>query len=137
MKSSGSIGLGAVALPCLFGLGVDARLSDSSALLYLLPLLTAVAAVMSVLWYLNRQKLQKLENELGEKSGLAEQRERERDLAQEELFRRLYEERELNKEKAQFQAQLAEYERYAALAQLALGAAHEINNPLLGILSAS
>jgi len=92
---------------------------------------------MSVLWYLNRQKLQKLENELGEKSGLAEQRERERDLAQEELFRRLYEERELNKEKAQFQAQLAEYERYAALAQLALGAAHEINNPLLGILSAS
>ena len=64
-----------------------------------------------------------------------EQREHERDLAQEELFRRLYEERELNKEKTQFQSQLAEYEKYAALAQLALGAAHEINNPLLGILS--
>ena len=60
---------------------------------------------------------------------------RERDLAQEEVFRRLYEERELNKEKTQFQAQLAEYEKYAALARLALGAAHEINNPLLGILS--
>lgn len=30
---------------------------------------------------------------------------------------------------------LAEYEKYAARAQLALGAAHEINNPLLGILS--
>ncbi len=28
-----------------------------------------------------------------------------------------------------------EYEKYASLAQLALGAAHEINNPLLGILS--
>ncbi len=35
----------------------------------------------------------------------------------------------------QFQAQLSEYEKYASLAQLALGAAHEINNPLLGILS--
>ena len=51
------------------------------------------------------------------------------------MFRRLYEERELNKEKIQFQSQLTEYEKYAALAQLALGAAHEINNPLLGILS--
>jgi signal transduction histidine kinase len=124
-----------VALPCLLGLGVDASSNDSPALLYLFPLLTVVGALMSVLWYLNKQKLQKLETELGQKSGLAEQREHERDLAQEELFRRLYEERELNKEKTQFQAQLAEYEKYAALAQLALGAAHEINNPLLGILS--
>jgi signal transduction histidine kinase len=63
------------------------------------------------------------------------QREQERDLAQKEVFRRLYEERELNREKTQFQGQLAEYEKYAALARLALGAAHEINNPLLGILS--
>ena len=64
-----------------------------------------------------------------------EQRERERDQAQSELIRRLEEERELVKEKLLFEAQLAEYEKFAALAQLALGAAHEINNPLLGILS--
>jgi signal transduction histidine kinase len=62
-------------------------------------------------------------------------REHERDLAQEELVRRLHQERELAHEKMQFEAQLAAYEKYAALAQLALGAAHEVNNPLLGILS--
>ncbi len=33
------------------------------------------------------------------------------------------------------EAQLAQYEKYAALAQLVLGAAHEINNSLGGILS--
>ena len=51
------------------------------------------------------------------------------------FIRRLYEDSELDKEKFQFQAQLAEYEKYSTLAQLALGAAHGINNPLLGILS--
>ncbi len=56
-------------------------------------------------------------------------------MALQELFRRFSEEGKLSKEKSQFQAQLAEYEKYAALTQLALGAAHEINNPLLGILS--
>jgi len=66
---------------------------------------------------------------------MLQQLQRERDQAQEELFRRLYEEREWNKEKVQFQAQLAEYEKYSTLAQLALGAAHEIDNPLLGIQS--
>jgi signal transduction histidine kinase len=65
----------------------------------------------------------------------ARQFERERDSAMKELFRRFCEEGELNKERSKFQAQLAEYEKYAALTQLALGAAHEINNPLLGILS--
>src|ERR1035438_5590376 len=56
-------------------------------------------------------------------------------MAQQELLRRLEEERELAKEKMQFESQLNDYEKYASLAQLALGAAHEINNPLLGILS--
>lgn len=64
---------------------------------------------------------------------LAKTREEERDVAQDEIVRRLQRERELGREKVQFEAQLAAYEKYAALAQLALGAAHEINNPLLGI----
>jgi signal transduction histidine kinase len=102
---------------------------------YLLPPLIAGLAFLFVAWRNQRQDLNKLLTELRSATQLAQQRERERDLAQEELFRRLYEERELNKEKIQFQGQLAEYEKYAALAQLALGAAHEINNPLLGILS--
>lgn len=66
---------------------------------------------------------------------LARTREQERDAAQEEIVRRLQQERELGRQKVQFEAQLAAYEKYAALAQLALGAAHEINNPLLGIQS--
>ena len=85
-----------------------------------------------VIW---SKQLRKLRAELAASQKQSKELERERDLAQEELFRRLYEERELNKDKVQFQSQLAEYEKYAALAQLALGAAHEINNPLLGILS--
>ncbi len=102
---------------------------------YLLPLLVAGMVFLLVAWRNKKQEAHKLAADLRSASELAQQRERERDLAQDELFRRLYEERELNKEKTQFQAQLAEYEKYAALAQLALGAAHEINNPLLGILS--
>jgi signal transduction histidine kinase len=65
----------------------------------------------------------------------AEHFEHERNLAQQELVRRLEEERELAKEKMQFESQLSDYEKYASLAQLALGAAHEINNPLMGIMS--
>jgi signal transduction histidine kinase len=76
-----------------------------------------------------------LARELEKSMRAVEQRERERDHAQQELIKRLQEERELVKERMQFESQLAEYEKYAALAQLALGAAHEINNPLLGILS--
>jgi len=103
--------------------------------LYVLPIALTAATLMFVVWRLYRKDLGALSDELHHARSLVEQREHERDLAQEELFRRLYEERELNKEKTQFQSQLAEYEKYAALAQLALGAAHEINNPLLGILS--
>jgi signal transduction histidine kinase len=77
----------------------------------------------------------RLANELVKSLRAVAQREHERDQAQAELIKRLQEERELVKEKLQFEAQLAEYEKFAALAQLALGAAHEINNPLLGILS--
>jgi signal transduction histidine kinase len=88
-----------------------------------------------VIWLLQRKDVATLTAELKRTRSLAKEREQERDIAQDELFRRLYEERELNKDKVQFQCQLAEYEKYAALAQLALGAAHEINNPLLGILS--
>jgi signal transduction histidine kinase len=38
-------------------------------------------------------------------------------------------------EQERMQAQMADYEKLSALNQLALGAAHEINNPLLGITS--
>ena len=102
---------------------------------YLLPLAVALAVVIFIVWRQHSKDVDKLTHDLDAAQSLAQERERERDLAQEELFRRLYEERELNKDKVQFRAQLAEYEKYAALAQLALGAAHEINNPLLGILS--
>jgi len=104
-------------------------------LTYVLPFGLTAAVLMFIVWRLYRKDLGSLSDELHQARALVEKREHERDLAQDELFRRLYEERELNKEKTQFQSQLAEYEKYAALAQLALGAAHEINNPLLGILS--
>lgn len=65
----------------------------------------------------------------------ARQSANERDMAQQVLAQHIEEDRELAREKNQFQAQLADYEKYAALSQLALGAAHEINNPLLGIFS--
>jgi signal transduction histidine kinase len=103
--------------------------------LYLLPLALAAVMILFAAWRNLRTRACLLARELEQAQNQARQLEHERDLAQDELFRRLYEERELNKEKVQFQAQLSEYEKYAALAQLALGAAHEINNPLLGILS--
>lgn len=109
--------------------------TDAIADIYLFPLVFVAFAVMFAVWRTQKKDLQKTSAELKQARETAQQRERERDSAQDEVFRRLYEQRELNKEKLQFQGQLAEYEKYAALAQLALGAAHEINNPLLGILS--
>jgi signal transduction histidine kinase len=109
--------------------------SEPLGFVYILPVFVVAFAIMFAVWRVQKRDLEKLLAELKNIRDLAQQRERERDLAQDELFRRLYEQRELNKEKVQFQAQLAEYEKYAALSQLALGAAHEINNPLLGILS--
>lgn len=95
---------------------------------------TACISIIALfLWA--RTRLETLKGELKKARELADHREYERNLAQQELVRRLEEERELAKEKLQFDSQLAEYEKYASLAQLALGAAHEINNPLLGIMS--
>jgi signal transduction histidine kinase len=87
------------------------------------------------LYAFSRAQYRKLFRQMQIALELSDHNERERDLAQQELVRRLEEERELAKEKLQFKAQLADYEKFASLAQLALGAAHEINNPLLGILS--
>ena len=91
--------------------------------------LSVVIAVFS------RARVKSSEKEIAGLKELANHREYERNVAQQELLRRLEEERELAKEKMQFESQLSDYEKYASLAQLALGAAHEINNPLLGILS--
>ena len=102
---------------------------------YCLPLTFVALVVMFMVWRLHRREWERACEVLKQATELKQQLERERDQAQEELLRRLYEDRELNKQKFQFQAQLAEYEKYSTLAQLALGAAHGINNPLLGILS--
>jgi signal transduction histidine kinase len=91
--------------------------------------------VLFIVWRLQRREWQRASEALLQASERNRRLEDERNQAREEVFRRLQEDRELNKEKFQFQAQLAEYEKYSTLAQLALGAAHGINNPLLGILS--
>ncbi len=119
---------------CLLLFGIASWRNQAGWLLATISL-AALATVLLILWLRRQHETSHFEGELERAQELIRERERERDLAQEEVFRRLYEERELNKEKIQFQAQLAEYEKYAALARLALGAAHEINNPLLGILS--
>jgi len=96
----------------------------------------ALGLVLSIIVAVfSRTRVKSAENEIAKLKELAKHREYERNVAQQELVRRLEEERELAKEKMQFESQLSDYEKYASLAQLALGAAHEINNPLLGILS--
>jgi len=91
--------------------------------------------LVSIVVAVSRSRIKAAQSETARARELSEHCEYERNLAQQELLRRLEEERELVKEKMQFESQLSEYEKYASLAQLALGAAHEINNPLLGILS--
>ncbi len=96
----------------------------------------AVGIVLAILIAVfARTRIKAAEHDLKHLQEVAEHCEHERNLAQQELVRRLEEERELAKEKMQFESQLSDYEKYASLAQLALGAAHEINNPLLGIMS--
>jgi len=102
---------------------------------YALPVTSAASVMILVVWRLQRREWERACAALKLATEQKRQLEIERNQAQEEVYRRLYEERELDKEKFQFQAQLAEYEKYSTLAQLALGAAHGINNPLLGILS--
>ena len=97
--------------------------------------LAVTLALAIVIAVFARTRAKAAERELQRLRELAEHAQHERNLAQQELVRRLEEERELAKEKMQFESQLSDYEKYASLAQLALGAAHEINNPLMGIMS--
>ena len=124
-----------VSVSLLPGLGTLRNNLESPTTGYLLPPTFVALVVMFMVWRLQRREWQRACQALNQAAEQKRQLERDRDLAQEELFRRLYEDRELNKQKFQFQAQLAEYEKYSTLAQLALGAAHGINNPLLGIMS--
>src|ERR1700751_1865464 len=104
-------------------------------MLYVLPFLVVALGILIGFCRAQHYERETLREELEELQVTLRQREKERDTALRELFLRFSEEGKLSRQKSQFQAKLAEYEKYAALAQLALGAAHEINNPLLGILS--
>ncbi len=102
---------------------------------HFIAILAALLLVAAIGWYLAWRKWQDAIAQAEQASVIARQRENERDLAQQVLAQRVEEERNLAREKTEFLAKLADYEKYAALAQLALGAAHEINNPLLGLFS--
>lgn len=102
---------------------------------YVLPFLVVALALLIGFLRAQHHERESLRRELEDLQSTVRQREKERDEALQELFLRFSEEGKLTREKSQFHAKLAEYEKYAALTQLALGAAHEINNPLLGILS--
>lgn len=104
-------------------------------ILYILPFLVVAFAILLGFCRAQHHERESLREEVEQLHATLRRREKERDAALQELFLRFSEEGKLTREKSQFQAKLAEYEKYAALTQLALGAAHEINNPLLGILS--
>lgn len=97
--------------------------------------IVGMIAILLVALLIRIHDLRLIRKELARTRETAALAEHERDQAQQELVRKLQQERELEREKLQFQSQLSDYEKYASLAQLALGAAHEINNPLLGIMS--
>ncbi|HVN21190.1 MAG TPA: ATP-binding protein [Dongiaceae bacterium] len=103
--------------------------------LYILPFLVVALAMLIGFLRAQHHERESLRLEAEQLQATLREREKERDSALQELFLRFSEEGKLSKERSQFQAKLADYEKYAALTQLALGAAHEINNPLLGILS--
>src|SRR5690242_1709187 len=87
---------------------------------WMLPAVCVAAAVCLGCAQYIRESFRTLRADVIRWRELAKAREEERDLAQEEIVRRLQKERELGREKVQFEAQLAAYEKYAALAQLAL-----------------
>ena len=101
----------------------------------LLLIVSGVVAVFAAAFFVRRHDLALIQKELARARAAVALAEHQRDQAQQELVHKLQEERNLEREKLQFQSQLSDYEKYASLAQLALGAAHEINNPLLGIMS--
>jgi len=133
------LGMAAVLLLVVAGVFVivvpPAWLTAPHVLLVILPGILATLALALFAARYTAEALRAATADVERLRELAQYREQERDLAQQELVQRLQQERGLAHEKIQFEAQLAAYEKYAALAQLALGAAHEINNPLLGILS--
>src|SRR5215475_11181401 len=85
-------------------LGTAISRMESTTLRYASPLLFTSFVVMFILWRLQRREWERAREELKQATGRQLQLEQERDQAQEELFRRLYEESELNKEKFRFQA---------------------------------
>ncbi len=101
----------------------------------LLLVISGMLAVLAAALFIRIHDIALIRKELARAREAAARAEHERDQAQQELVHKLQEERNLEREKLQFQSQLSDYEKYASLAQLALGAAHEINNPLLGIMS--
>jgi signal transduction histidine kinase len=133
------VAIGAVLLAIVLGVSyllVPTEWSGFPALLlWVVPSLAVALAISLAAGQYIAETVRHLRQEVSRWRELAKTREEERDSAQGEIVRRLQQERELGREKVQFEAQLAAYEKYAALAQLALGAAHEINNPLLGISS--
>jgi signal transduction histidine kinase len=114
---------------------VWARGFAGGGLVYVVVILAILLVSAAVGWHLMWRKSKQALAEAQQSFVVARQMENERDLAQQVLAQRVAEERGLARDKTEFLAKLADYEKYAALAQLALGAAHEINNPLLGIFS--